>query len=81
MKILTGQMIDRVCLSGVISFKNDGTFSYNRLAAISHSKPTDSDSVNITLDFSGMTQYGSDHDAAVEIQDGYKKKVLEKDYQ
>lgn len=72
----TGQIIDNSVLSGVISFNNDGTFSYTTSSNITF-KPTDSDSVNITLDFSGMTQYGSDHDAAVEKQDGYKSGVLE----
>ena len=40
-------------------------------------EPDGSDPVNIILDFSKLTQYGSDHDAAVESQDGYKSGVLD----
>jgi len=62
--------------SGVINFNPDGTYS-----AVDHNtiefSPTGSYPVNITLDFSKMTQYGSAHDAAVESQDGYKSGVLE----
>ncbi len=62
--------------TGVINFNNDGTYQGVDNNTISF-EPVGSDQVNITLDFSKLTQYGSDHDAAVESQDGYKSGVLD----
>ena len=62
--------------TGVINFNNDGTYQGVDNNTISF-EPVGSGQVNITLDFSKLTQYGSDHDAAVESQDGYKSGVLD----
>lgn len=70
-----GQTID-ADQSGVIYFNNDGTYQGVDENTITF-EPDGSDPVNIILDFSKLTQYGSDHDAAVESQDGYKSGVLD----
>ena len=75
LKTPAGQTID-ADQSGVIYFNNDGTYQGVDENNITF-EPDGSDPVNITLDFSRLTQYGSDHDAAVERQDGYKSGVLD----
>ena len=71
-----GQDIGAGTQTGEITFNTDGTFNTVTNNTISFS-PNGSEPVNITLDFSKLTQYGSDQDAAVESQDGYKSGVLE----
>jgi len=62
--------------TGTINFNTNGTYDTVTSDAITFA-PVGSDPLNITLDFSKLTQYGAPFNAAIESQDGYKSGTLE----
>ncbi len=62
--------------TGTINFNTNGTYDTVTSDAITFA-PVGSDPLNITLDFTKLTQYGAAFNAAIESQDGYTSGTLE----
>lgn len=73
----TGETIEVGEQSGVLKFDTQGKIQSSTETPHISFTPPGSDTLNIALDFKGLTQYGSNSTATIQRQDGYTAGTLE----